>query len=514
MRRKLKNKAMIGFPKNFTDLSGYVRHKQSCFPFTKEMGRILARQAGFVEKKGRPDRKTEGWRHFPFQKTEKANFAFSDGMAPADLSEKSKSRPVPPAPLSGKARPVQPSTLSDGKKHLSQPAPLSEKGVRSTPPPAPSGNRASPSPSLVFPDSIALKIQNGCFDLPADLPPGLSVFKWKDALKGAPLPEDVQNFIFTALKKEREGLCPLNSALSFGGLVIVVDRPIEKPLEIQYLYPPGRHENPAENLRNFIFLRDGASAQVAEIFYGTGLSSGTSSVLFNLQTDCFIGAGAQGDFIRLDQGGERDIWLNHLFCEMAQEAEGRFFTLSLSCGVSRQVTRLFQRKRSVSDMRGLSLLSGGRHAEHKVTTSHLEEEGLSRQLYQSLLFQKAKHVFSGRIHIERPAQKTSARQLSRNLILGERASAVSAPELDIKADDVKAHHGAVVSPFEESRSLLFYLQSRGIDTPQALNLILTSLMKETFSALPPRAKTALENLTQSHLQNIKGSSALSSAPLD
>ena len=439
---------MIGFPKKYTDVSEYARFRKKGITPPLNVDQFLKNQLTWHEKKGFPHKKTEGWRHFPFQKILKAGYVLE--------------------------------TFPEGK----------EERITSS----------------MYPDSTILKIHNGVPLLPKK-PAGFSVFNWKDVLKGTKsLSPEIKSFIFQTLQSKREGLCPLNNALALNGLILVVEKKLQNPLEIQYSYHSPREnqeKSAADNLRNFIFLRENTQAQIMETFYGSGHTN--SPILLNLQTDVFVGKKAQLEFIHLDKGEEKDAFLSHLFCKLSPEAKAHLFTLNLCTGTSRFFTHLFQQEKSLSELRGLSILGGGRHTEHQITAEHLGEEGMSQQFYQSLLFQSARHVFRGMTRIEKPAQKTEARQLNRNLILGDRALAVSAPELDIKADDVKASHGSSPSSLEENRALLFYLQSRGINPRQALNLILSSLIKETFSPLKFNSRKILETLVWNHLQSLEPS---------
>ena len=177
-------------------------------------------------------------------------------------------------------------------------------------------------------------------------------------------------------------------------------------------------------------------------------------------------------------------------------------------GLSRYETYLKQNKKARSEVRGLSLVDKRRLAEHRVCVSHLEEEGFSNQLYQSLVFDSAKHIFHGLIHIAREAQKTEAYQLNRNLLLGERAFCVSCPELDVLADDVQAQHGASVSSLKESKEILFYLQSRGLSYKKSLELVLSDAVWRLLSVMGENIKSALlplilNNLKEKPLTDLK-----------
>ena len=85
----------------------------------------------------------------------------------------------------------------------------------------------------------------------------------------------------------------------------------------------------------------------------------------------------------------------------------------------------------------------------------------------------------------RRAQRTNAAQLSRSLLLSDRARVDTKPELEIVADDVKCAHGATISRLQQNE--LFYLQSRGIGSEQASRLLLRGYCEEVLRELPAAA---------------------------
>jgi Fe-S cluster assembly protein SufD len=102
-------------------------------------------------------------------------------------------------------------------------------------------------------------------------------------------------------------------------------------------------------------------------------------------------------------------------------------------------------------------------------TSHLAYEATSREHYQGVCHDKARASFEGQIYVDKVAQKTDSYQLSKHLLIGEKASGFSKPNLEVFADDVKASHGATVSMIDEEA--LFYLMSRGISKQGAIDLV-------------------------------------------
>ena len=112
-------------------------------------------------------------------------------------------------------------------------------------------------------------------------------------------------------------------------------------------------------------------------------------------------------------------------------------------------------------------------------------EGELDQLQKCLAAGRSHSIFNGGISVPRAAQRTNAAQLSRNLLLSDRARVDTKPELEIVADDVRCAHGATVSQLQEDE--LFYLRSRGIAAGEATALLLRGACFEVIRQLPDQA---------------------------
>lgn len=130
-----------------------------------------------------------------------------------------------------------------------------------------------------------------------------------------------------------------------------------------------------------------------------------------------------------------------------------------------------------------SYLGGeGHFVDHHTFMDHKVAHTTSNQEYSGVLAAKAVGVFSGKVWIQRDAQKSNAEQLSRNLLLAKSAEANSKPELLIDADDVKAKHGATIGQMDQEE--LFYMQSRGLTPSQAREMVLKSFVFASADKLP------------------------------
>lgn len=140
-----------------------------------------------------------------------------------------------------------------------------------------------------------------------------------------------------------------------------------------------------------------------------------------------------------------------------------------------------------AELNGLYAVKTDRHINHTLVVNHLAPETTSRQLYKGLVEDHSKAVFNGKIIVARAAQKTSAVQLNKNLLLGEKAEAKTNPQLEINADDVKCNHGATVGQLNAEE--VFYLESRGIPHDTATRILIRGF-----------AKDVLDRITDTHLR--------------
>jgi Fe-S cluster assembly scaffold protein SufB len=137
-------------------------------------------------------------------------------------------------------------------------------------------------------------------------------------------------------------------------------------------------------------------------------------------------------------------------------------------------------------LRGLQLVGGQQIADTHSFVQFSGPEGELDQVHKAVAAGQGRSVFNGAVRVPREAQQTNAAQLSRNLLLSDRARIDTKPELEIVADDVKCAHGATVSSLQTDE--LFYLQSRGIGAEQAAGLLKRAFCEEVLRALPEPAR--------------------------
>jgi Fe-S cluster assembly protein SufD len=131
---------------------------------------------------------------------------------------------------------------------------------------------------------------------------------------------------------------------------------------------------------------------------------------------------------------------------------------------------------------GLTLATGEQLADTHSSLRFNCPYGTSNQVHKCIISDKGRAVFNGQVSVPKAAQLTNAAQLSRNLLLSNKARVDTKPELEIVADNVKCTHGATVSQLDADE--IFYLQSRGLDAQSAAELLVRGFALETLDLLP------------------------------
>jgi len=99
-----------------------------------------------------------------------------------------------------------------------------------------------------------------------------------------------------------------------------------------------------------------------------------------------------------------------------------------------------------------------------------------------ILSDNSKAVFNGIIEAGKHCANISSRQLVNSILLCPGAKVISKPELKIYCDDVECSHGSTCGGLDEDS--LFFLQSRGVDLPQAEKLLLSAFAAEVAKEHP------------------------------
>ena len=100
---------------------------------------------------------------------------------------------------------------------------------------------------------------------------------------------------------------------------------------------------------------------------------------------------------------------------------------------------------------------------------------------------------NGKVVVNKEAQKTNAFQANNNILLSDKASINTKPQLEIFADDVKCSHGCTIGQLDDNA--MFYLQSRGIPEKEAKALLTYAFANNVLESVKiPKLKARITGL--------------------
>ena len=108
-----------------------------------------------------------------------------------------------------------------------------------------------------------------------------------------------------------------------------------------------------------------------------------------------------------------------------------------------------------------------------VNIHHKDIDSCSNVDVRSVLDDTSFSSFLGNIIVDDDAINVKAHLVNKNLLLSDKASAISEPQLDINTKEIECTHGCTISNIDKDD--LYYLNSKGIDNFEA-----TEILKEAF----------------------------------
>lgn len=289
----------------------------------------------------------------------------------------------------------------------------------------------------------------------------------------------------------------LNTAFLHDGAFIFVPqgKEVREPIHLLFI-SISRGEKIISQPRNLIIASKGSRVSVVESF----LSLTEEGYFTNAVTEIFLNEGAQLDSYRIQRESEKAFSVST--AQVSQAEESRFFSYSFSFGA--QLARsdlnvILKGEGSACELNGLYLAAGRQHTDHHTVIDHTRPRGTSRQIYKGILKDQARAVFNGKIFVREDAQHTDAHQTNKNLLLSERATVDTKPQLEIFADEVKCTHGAAVGELDEAA--VFYVKSRGLSEEEARNLLTQGFASEVVQKVPIEpVRLELDQLVWQRLQ--------------
>src|SRR5919106_3942135 len=291
----------------------------------------------------------------------------------------------------------------------------------------------------------------------------------------------IKERLFGLVPVDYDKFAALSAAVFSGGSFLYVPREVEVEVPIQSY----RWLDVIGSImpRTLVIVEENASVTYIDEYAS---AEGEEPAFSNGAVELYVAEGANLRYVSLQNWERNVLHFNTIRSSTEKDSTINSLVVSLGSQLSRtNVEAGLTAAGGDSEMLRLYFADSIQVIDHHTLQDHISPNAHSDLLYKGALRDESLTVFSGLIRVEPGAQKTDAYQTNRNIILGtDDAFAVSLPNLEIMADDVKCSHGSTTGQVDETE--LFYLMSRGIPRREAEKLVVFGFFGEITSRIPLR----------------------------
>ncbi len=316
------------------------------------------------------------------------------------------------------------------------------------------------------------------------LPSGVTVDSLAAALKHKA--DLLEPHLGRYVNHQQHAFTALNTALIEDGAFVHVPRGtvVEGPIHLMFVSTAGDRP-PASHPRTLIVAEYNSQVTIVESYVAVD----DACYFTNAVTEMIAGENAVVDHCKVERESEQAFHMATLQIQMHRSSNVSSHTVSFGGALVRNdINAILDGEGCTCTLNGLYMIGGRQHVENHLRVEHAKPHCDSREFFKGVLAGQSKGVFSGRIVVNKDAQKTDAKQTNMSLLLSEEAQVESKPQLEILADDVKCTHGATIG--QVSEEAIFYLRSRGIDEAAARSLLIYTFAKESLERIRVRTLRA------------------------
>jgi len=294
----------------------------------------------------------------------------------------------------------------------------------------------------------------------------------------------------------KDSLTSLNTAFSQEGAYIQIpkNKVVDKPIQIIH-FSTGNESALMQQPRNLIVVNENSHVQIIERHQ----SLTENPVLTNSVTEIFANKRAIVDYYKVQNDNEHASLIDNTFINQKQESHCSVHTFSFGGKLTRNNLNFYQNgERIDSTLKGVTIIGNKQHVDHNTLVHHIEPNCESHQDYKGIFNDGSTGVFNGKVLVNKEAQKTNAFQANNNILVSDKASINTKPQLEIFADDVKCSHGCTIGQLDESA--LFYMRSRGIPEKEAKALLMYAFSNNVLSSVKiPEIKQRINKIIATKL---------------
>lgn len=323
----------------------------------------------------------------------------------------------------------------------------------------------------------------------------LTILPLEEAARGS-YRELVEEHLGKSNRYITDGIHALNTSFIYGGIFMRVPKSGDHPHPV-YLYHISdvRSQHTLSQPRSLIIVEEGAALQLLETYQ----SLGTMDSFSNQVMEIAVNDAARLEYYKIQNEKPNGNQVSTTHIRQIGRSFVQALTVTLNGGMIRNnLNIVLEAPGNEAHLYGLYLLKGRTHADNHTLVDNRQPDCYSNELYKGIVDGNATAVFNGKILVEARAQKTNAYQSNKNILLSDKASINTKPQLEIFADDVKCSHGCTVGSLDQNA--MFYLRARGIPEAEARRMLLQAFAADILDHIRPEPlRKHVKQLISEHL---------------
>jgi len=296
--------------------------------------------------------------------------------------------------------------------------------------------------------------------------------------------------------EKSDSLSQLNTAFSKEGAYVHIPKNIilEKPIEIIH-FATGNESALMLQPRNLIVIEEGAQVEIVE----SHQSLTDNPIFTNSVSEIFVGKNAHLDYYKIQNDRLSTTLIDNTYISQERDSNAKIHTFSFGGKLTRNNLNYYQKGSYInSTMKGITIIDDKQLVDHHTLVDHANPNCESHQDYKGIYSGSSTGVFNGKIIVDKIAQKTNAFQQNNNILLTDKSTINSKPQLEIFADDVKCSHGCTIGQLDQDA--LFYLRARGIPRKEAEALLTYAFANNVLESVSiPALKSKIKKIIANKL---------------
>ena len=283
--------------------------------------------------------------------------------------------------------------------------------------------------------------------------------------------EDVDENVFSLI----------NKGYSTGGVFVTIQKNKKAiyPIHIIHLISG---EEVIANTRHFFKAEQGSQAEIICDFY----SNDAANAFNNFVMEGHVQENASLK-IHKTQAENRDTF-NISNEQFIQDKSSNFKINTITTGgliVRNGLNVIVDGENCHTELNGVCLGKEKQHLDNHTFVDHLYSNCTSSETYKCVMDDQSTGVFNGKVVVRKDAQKIEAYQSNGNILLSDKSTVNSKPELEIYADDVRCSHGSTTGQLDDDA--VYYLRTRGISENGAKKLLVAAFVGEVLNKIENKA---------------------------